>query len=111
MKHHISSQFEAMSSADIDIMVGTIKDPNCVYLQQALQEERLQNFDPDKEVPTGQEILKCLPPNKRCMPTVKEHIITIFDHMSNALSEQSLAAANLSSLAKITDEETLDIVL
>ena len=31
--------------------------------------------------------------------------------MSNALSEQSLVAANLSSLAKIADEEMLDIVL
>ena len=37
--------------------------------------------------------------------------IMVFDHLSNVLSEQSLAAANISYLVKIADEETLDIVL
>ena len=100
-----------MSTADVDIMVGTIKDPNCVHLRQALQEEGLQNFDPEEEVPMGQEMLKHLPPNKRYTAAIKEHIITVFNHISNALSKQSLATANLSSLAKIADEEMLDIVL
>ena len=111
MKCHISSQFNVMSTADVDIMVGTIKDPNCVHLRQALQEEGLQNFNPEEEVLTGQEVLKHLPPNKRYTAAIKEHIITVFDHISNTLSEQSLAAANLSSLVKIADEETLDIIL
>ena len=95
----------------MSMVIGTIKDPNCVHLQQALQEEGLQNFDLEDEVPTGQEVLKCLPPNKRYTPAVKEHIITMFDHLLNTLSEQSWATANLSSLAKIADKETLDIIL
>ena len=111
MKHHISSQFDVMSTTDIDVAIGTVKDPNCMHLQQVLQEEGLQNFDPQEEVPTGQEMLKHLPPNKRYTPVVKEHIITIFDHLSNALSEQSLTTVNLSSLAKIADEETPGIIL
>ena len=111
MKCHISLQFNVMSTADIDVVIGTTKDSNCMHLWQALQEEGLQNFDPEEEVPTGQEMLKCLPPNKRYTLAVKEHIITMFDHLSNALSKQSLATANLSSLAKIADEETLDIIL
>ena len=100
-----------MSTADIDVVLGTMQDPNCMHFQQALQEERVQNFDPDEEVPSGQEILKWFLPNKRYTPAVREHIITVFDHLLNALSEQSLAAANLSLLAKIADNKTLDIIL
>ena len=111
MKCHILSQFDVMSTADIDVVNGTVKDPNCMHLQQVLQEEGLQNFNPQEEVPTGQEILKHLPPNKRYTPVVKEHIITVFDHLSNALLEQSLATMNLSSLSKVANEKTLDIIL
>ena len=100
-----------MSTADVDVVIGTIKDPNCMHLQQALQEEGLQNFDPEEEVPTGQEMLKHLLPNKIYTPAVKGHIITVFNHLSNTLLEQSLATANLSSLAKIADEETPDTIL
>ena len=31
MKCHISLQFDVMSTADIDVVIGTIKDPNCVH--------------------------------------------------------------------------------
>ena len=111
MKCHISSEFDVMGMADVDIILGTVKDQNCIHLRQALQEEGLQNFNPEEEILSGQEMIKKLPLNKRYSLAIKEHIITVFDHLSNALSEQSLAAANFSPLAKITDEETLDIVL
>ena len=49
LKCHISSQFKVMSMADIDVVIAMVQDPNCVHLQQALQEEGIQNFNPDEE--------------------------------------------------------------
>lgn len=42
---------------------------------------------------------------------IRDHIISLFNHIANAQSEASLAAANISSLVKITDADTFDIVL
>lgn len=57
------------------------------------------------------EIIQKLPPRKCCTSMVRDHIISLFDHIANVQSEVSLAAANILALGKIADEETLDIVL
>lgn len=67
--------------------------------------------DPEEEIPSGAEVLQRLSPRKQYTSTIRSHIISMFDHIANAQSEASLAAANILALAKIVDAETLDIVL
>ena len=75
------------------------------------QEKGATAMDPDEEIPSGPEVLQQLPPEKRYTNMIRDHIISIFDHIANAQSEASLAAANISALTKVTDADTLDIVL
>ena len=84
-KHNISSQFDIMKVNNIDILMGMIKDSNCVQFHQSLQEEGVQCFDPEGDLTSGQEILKQLLPKKCYSMAVKEHIIMVFDHLSNTL--------------------------
>ena len=71
----------------------------------------VKDVDPEKETSSRSEVIQRLPVKKWYSGTVKDHVISLFDHTSNAESEASLAAANISALVKITYEETLDIVL
>lgn len=91
--------------------MACVKDPNCVYLCEYLQMDIVQDVDPDKEVPSGLDVIRKLSPKKWYMSTVKEHIISCFDHLAAAQSKSLLVAVNISSLAKIADEETIDTVL
>ena len=51
LKWHMSSQFDIMNTVDVNIVPATVQDPKCMHLWQALQEEGVQNFYPDEEVP------------------------------------------------------------
>ena len=111
LKSHMCSQFDSMQVANISIIIGCLKDPKCVYLWQSLQEDTVKNINPKEETPSGSEVIQKLPLKKQYSGTVKYHIINLFNYILNAQSEASLPAANISALVKITDEETLDIVL
>ena len=67
--------------------------------------------DPEEETPSGEEIIRCLPPDQRYSDAVKSKIISLFDYITNAYLEAALAATDISSLAKIADVDTLDMVL
>ena len=80
-------------------------------MRESKQEENVKATDPDDKTPSGPEVLQWLPPGRWYTSVVRDHIISLFDHITNAQSEASLAVANISSLAKIADAETLGIVL
>ena len=62
------------------------------------------------EVPEGWTFLRQLP--KKVQKTeVWELIVTCFDHLSEAHTHMSSFAANMSSLAKITNPETFNMVI
>ena len=66
--------------------------------------------DPEEDIPSSYEFLHQLPEQK-CKAEEKALIITTLDSISEAQAHMSMATANLSCLAKITDPETFKLVL
>ena len=65
---------------------------------------------PDEEPPSGQDFIRKLP-EKRQRQEELELLIGIFDSTCEAHSHLAMVTANLSSLAKVTDWETLQLVM
>ena len=65
---------------------------------------------PDEELPSGKDFVTKLP-EKRQKQEELELIIGIFDSACEAHSHLATVTANLSSLAKVTDWETLKLVM
>ena len=110
-KQHMTKQFSSMAGSDINIVMACIKERTCSYLRSVDHQEGATVIDPDDDIPSGPEILKQLPADKRYTKEIKDSITAIFNHIANAHSEASLAAANIAALAKMADAETLDTVL
>ena len=62
------------------------------------------------EVPEAWKFI-CDLPERQQRKEEKEIIMSIFDHTSEALAHLSMTAVHFSSLAKITDRETLNLVM
>ena len=107
----MTKQFSSMAASDINIIMACIKDRTCSYLRSMEHQEGTTVVDSDDDIPSGPEILKQLPTGKRYTKEIKDSITSIFNHIANAHLEASLAAANIAALAKMTDAETLDMVL
>ena len=103
LKRHMVKSWDQMTATDVDVVIHTIHEPSCVTLHQSLEEGRVTVVDPDEDMPTGQQVLSKLPLQNSA---VKGHVITLFDSLSVAMDQLSAAFTNLSSLAKICDEET-----
>ena len=99
-----------MAEADVEVVLKSIHDPRCVYLQQHLTTEGIDMTQPVTEVPEGWTFLRQLP-KKVWKTVVWELIVMCFNHLSEAHAHMSLFAANMLSLAKITDPETFDMVM
>ena len=99
-----------MAKADVDVVLKFIHDPSCVYLHQHLTTEGVNMMEPVTDVPEGWTFLRQLPKEVR-KTEVWELIMTCFDHLSEAHAHLSLFTANMSSLAKITNSETFDMVM
>ena len=65
---------------------------------------------PDEEPPSGKDFVRKLP-EKRQKQEELELIIRIFDSTCEAHSHLAMVTANLSSLAKVTDWETLKLIM
>ena len=111
VKQHMTRQFSSMAATDIDIVMACIKDRTCIYMRNLEHQEGARSLDPDDDIPSGPDILKQLPPEKRYTKAIKDNITSIFTHIANAQSEASLAAANIAALARMADADTLDTVL
>ena len=99
-----------MAEADVDVVLKSIHDPSCVYLHQHLTTEGVDVVEPVTDVPEGWTFLRQLP-KKVWKTEVWELIMTCFDHLSEAHAHMSSFVANISSLAKIADPETFDMVM
>ena len=108
LKRHMVKSWDQMAAAKVNAVMRTIHEPTCVTLCQSLEEGRVTVVDPDKDMPTGQQVLLKLPLQKSAM---KDHVITLFDSLSVATDHLSTAFANLSSLVKICNKETFRIIL
>ena len=99
-----------MAKADMDVVLQSIHDSNCVYLWQHLTTEGVDVAELVTDVPEGWTFLRQLP--KKVQKTeVQELIVSCFDHLLEAHAHMSLFVANISLLAKITNPETFDMVM
>ena len=99
-----------MAEANVDVVLQSIHDSNCVYLQQHLTTEGVDMVELATDVPEGWTFLRKLP-EKVWKAEVWELIVMCFDYLLEAHTDMSSFAANISSLAKITDPETFNMVM
>ena len=99
-----------MAEANVEVVLKSIHDPSCVYLHQHLTTKGVNVMEPVTEVPEGWTFLRQLP-EKVWKMEVQKLIVTCFDHLSEAHAHMSSFVANMSSLAKIADPETFDMVM
>ena len=94
----------------MDVVLKSIHDPSCVYLCQHLTTEGVDMAEPATNIPEGWTFLRQLP--KKVQKTeVWELIMMCFNHLSEVHTHMSLFMANISSLAKIADPETFNMVM
>ena len=99
-----------MAEANVDVVLRSIHDSNCVYLQQHLTTEGVNMAELVTDILEGWTFLRQLPEKVRKME-VWEPIMSCFDHLLEAHTHMSSFMANISSLAKITNPETFDMVM
>ena len=99
-----------MAKADMDVVLRSIHDSNCVYLWQHLTTEGVNVAEPVTDIPEGWTFLRQLP-EKVQKTEVWELIVTCFNHLSEVHAQMPWFAANISPLAKIADPETFDMVM
>ena len=98
-----------MAEADVDVVLKSIHN-RCVYLHQHLTTEGVDMMELATDVPEGWTFLRQLP-EKVWKMEVQELIMTCFNHLSEAHAHMSSFMANISSLAKITNPKTFDMVM
>ena len=99
-----------MAEANVEVVLKSIHDPSCVYLHQHLTTKGVDVMEPATEVPEGWTFFRQLP-EKVWKTEVWELIVMCFNHLLEAHADMSLFAANMSSLAKIANPETFDMVM
>ena len=99
-----------MAKVDVDVVLQSIHDSNCVYLWQHLTTEGVDVVELATDIPEGWTFLRQLP-EKVWKTEVQELIVTCFDHLSEVHAHMSSFMANIFSLAKIADPETFDMVM
>ena len=99
-----------MAKANVDVVLQSIHGSNCVYLRQHLTTEGVDMAELVTDIPEGCTFLRQLP-KKVWKTEVWELIVSCFDHLAEVHVHMSLFVANISSLAKITDPETFDMVM
>ena len=99
-----------MAEANVDVVLKSIHNPSCVYLHQHLTTEGVDVAELATDVPEGWTFLRQLP-KKVWKMEVWELIMTCFDHLSEVHAHMSSFMANMSSLAKIADPKTFDMVM
>ena len=110
LKRVMVKHWGGMAEADVSSVVKTIRDPSCLHLCQFLVTGGIEVTEPASDVPEGWEFLWSLPEKTRKHEEC-QLIISMFDHISEAMAHTSMAAANISELAKITDPQMFDLVL
>ena len=110
LKKLMVKHWQQMAKANVDVVLKSIHDPSCVYLHQHLTTEGVDVAGPVTDVPEGWNFLRQLPKKVR-KTEVQELIVMCFNHLSEVHAHMSSFMANISSLAKITDPETFNMVM
>ena len=110
LKKLMVKHWQQMAEADVDVVLQSIHNSNCVYLWQHLTTEGVHVAEPATDVPEGWTFLRQLP-KKVWKMEVRELIVSCFDHLSEVHTHMSSFMANISSLAKIADPETFNMVM
>ena len=110
LKKLMVKHWRQMAKANVDVVLQSIHDSNCVYLRQHLTTEGVDVAELATDVPEGWTFLRQLP-KKVWKMEVWELIVSCFDHLSEAHAHMLSFAANISSLAKIADPKTFDMVM
>ena len=106
----IGKYLMSISDADPEIVIRAMGDPAGVYLRQHLTPEGLQVTEPQVEMQEGRDFIRKLPEEARCKEEI-DLIVNTLDHTSKAHAHMSSMCTNLSSLAKIMDWQTFQMVL
>ena len=110
LKKLMVKNWQQMAEADVDVVLKSIHDPSCVNLHLHLTTEGVDVTEPVTDIPEGWTFLRQLP-KKVWKTEVWELIVMCFDHLSEVHAHMSSFTANMSSLAKIADPETFDMVM
>ena len=106
----IVRHWESISDAYPEVVIWSITDPACIYQRQHITKGGMDVVIPDEEPPSGHDFIRKLPKKWRCQEEI-ELIISVFDHASEVHTHLATVAANLSSLVKVTNCKTLQIVM
>ena len=91
----------------MEVVLLTIKDPACTTLRKPLEQDLVTTLDPDKDIPSGEDVFKTLPSEGQ-KQKVKDDCISLFENMSmQPPTTSQVAMANLASLAKNYQPEHL----
>ena len=110
LKKLMVKQWQQMAEADVEVVLKSIHDPSCVYLCQHLTTKGVDVTELATEVPEGWTFLRQLP-KKVWKMEVQELIVMCFDHLSEVHAHMLSFVANMSSLAKIANPETFNMVM
>ena len=94
----------------MDVVLKSIHNPSCIYLHQHLTTKGVDVAEPATDVPEGWTFLRQLPKKVQKME-VWELNVMCFDHLLEVHAHMSSFVANMSSLAKIADPETFNMVM
>ena len=97
-----------MAGAEVDAVMRILQEPSCVTLCQSLEEGTVMAVVPEEDVLIGCQVLSKVQLQNQY---VREHVISLFNSLSAATKHLSVAITNLSSLAKICDDETFRTIL
>ena len=109
-KKLIVKDWHSMTDANPEVVIRSIYDPACIYLHQHITQDGIDIVIPDEELPSGKVFVTKLL-EKRQKQEGLELIVGIFNSACEAHSHLATVAANLSSLAKVTDWETLKLIM
>ena len=109
-KKLIMKDWHSMTDADPEVVIRSIHELACIYWQQHITKGGIDIVVPNKEPPSGKDFVGKLL-EKKWRQEELELIIGIFDSACDAHSHLAMVAANLSSLAKVTDWETLKLAM
>ena len=99
-----------MTNANPEVLIRSIHDLACIYLHQHVTKGGINIVVPDEEPPSGRDFVRELP-EKKWKEKELELIIGIFDSACEAHSHLAMVAVNLSSLAKVTNQGTLKLIM
>ena len=109
-KNLTTKDWHSMSHANPEVVIRSIYNLACIYLCQHVTKGGINIVVPDEEPPSGKDFVRKLPEKGQKQEEL-ELIIGIFDCACEAHSHLAMVTANLSSLAKVTDRETLKLII